>query len=340
MMSARPGLMPGTLPRSEGGSSASSLDERVERVAREDEPLDAELGDVGLALGRGGEVSHRAADPDDPRPRAPQPRRALERARDERAQLAQLLGLGGLSSARKRSVMRTAPSGHESSSRASRRCDVDELHRAAADVEHHAVRQRRRVDRGEVPVARLLLRGEDAHAQAGRGLGAVEELARVRRVADRARRDRVDLVGLEPARAAEVGEDLHRRLGAVHPRLAELAGRGQALADPDGLVDLVGPLPPAVARGEDDEAERVRPEVDDREPLLVPCGHGGEGYTAGATRRGSPERPRGATAAIAPAATGAGATTCASDWTQAGSKALPACSRRSARARSLVQASR
>ena len=252
----------------------------VERGAGEDEALHAELGDVGLALGRRGQVAHGAADPDHPRARAPQPRGALERPRDERPQLAQLLGLGRLVVGQEalRHAHRAERPGVELAREPA--LDVDELHRAAADVEHHAVGQRRRVHRREVAVAGLLLLGQHAHAQARALLGAVEELARVRGVADRAGGDRVDLVGLEPARPAEVGEDLHRRLRAGHAGLAELAGRGQALADADGLVDLVGALPPAVARGEHDEAERVRPEIDDSEPLLVPRGHGGEGYTA------------------------------------------------------------
>ena len=104
-----------------GRQVGERLDERVERVAREDEALDAELGDVGLALGGGGEVAHRAADPDDPRPgRCSHGARTSAPATNARSSRS-CLGLAGLSSGRKRSVMRTAPSGHESSSRASRR---------------------------------------------------------------------------------------------------------------------------------------------------------------------------------------------------------------------------
>src|SRR3954447_14576162 len=126
------------------------VDERVERLAGEHEPLDAELGDLRLALGGGGEVAHRAADPDDPRARPRDPRRALEGARDERAQLAQLLGLGGL-------VVGEEALGHPHGAERPRvhlagepALDADELHRAAADVEHHAVGERRRVHGGEI----------------------------------------------------------------------------------------------------------------------------------------------------------------------------------------------
>ena len=47
------------------------------------------------------------------------------------------------------------------------------------------------------------------------------------------------------------------------PSSRQLAGLGEPGADPDRLVDLVGPAPPAVGGGEDDEAERVGPQVAD-----------------------------------------------------------------------------
>ena len=59
-------------------------------------------------------------------------------------------------SGRKRSVMRTAPSGHERAVDRLAVLDARELHRAAAEIEHDALGERRRVDRGEVAVARLL----------------------------------------------------------------------------------------------------------------------------------------------------------------------------------------
>ena len=74
-------------------------------------------------------------------------------------------------------------------------------------------------------------------------------------------------------RAAEVREDVRGFERALHRLLAELAGRLDALADADREVDLVGALPPPLGRGEDHEAKRVRPEVDDRCAVL---GHGAE----------------------------------------------------------------
>ena len=72
--------------------------------------------------------------------------------------------------------------------------DADELQRAAAEVEHRAVVERRRVHRGEVAVPRLLLLAEhaDRAAPCARAASARNSLA-VRRAADRARRDGVDV---------------------------------------------------------------------------------------------------------------------------------------------------
>ena len=53
--------------------------------------------------------------------------------------------------------------------------DLDELQRAAAEVEHGAVGERRRVDRREVAVVGLLLAAEDAHLEAGLVADALEE---------------------------------------------------------------------------------------------------------------------------------------------------------------------
>ena len=259
--------MPGNLARSAGVRLASSSTRRSSSSRVMHVALDAGLGDLEVALGRGREVADRPADADQPRPAAPQPRRALELGRDVAHELADLLGLG-------RAVAGQEALGHAHRAQAPgvelarvAADDVDELHRAAADVEHDPVGERRRVDRRQVAVARLLLAAEHAHAQAAGRLGALEEGRGVRRVADGGRRDREDVVGLDAAGRAEVGEDLHRRLRARHPGLAQLAGGRQALADAHRLVDLVGALPPAVGRGEDDQAERVRPEVGDGDVL-------------------------------------------------------------------------
>ena len=78
-------------------------------------------------------------------------------------------------------------------------------------------------------------------------------------------------------RVAEVREHDGRLERALDRLRAQLAGRLQPLADAHGEVDLVGPLPPPVGSGEDDEPKRVRPHVDDRCALL---GHGFGDYGA------------------------------------------------------------
>ena len=111
----------------------------------------------------------------------------------------------------------------------------------------------------------------------------------VRRVADRARRDSLDLLRRQSRSGAELREDVDCRQRAIEPLLGQLACLAAAGEDPDRLIDLIGPLPPSAerrlgiigapertqppfARGcagvgfEDNEAEGVRPEVDHRQP--------------------------------------------------------------------------
>ena len=149
--------------------------------------------------------------------------------------------------------------------------DLDELQRAAAEIEHGAVRERRRVDGREVAEVRLLIAAENANAQAGLVAHAVEEDLLVRRVADRARRDGLDALLADRGGSAEMREHLGHLERALHRLDAELAAGVEPLADADRLVDLVGAFPPAVSGREDDEPKRVRAHVDDRGPLL---GHG------------------------------------------------------------------
>ena len=205
---------------------------------------------------------------------------ALELARDVVAQARRAAsGSAGPSPARKRSVMRTAPSRQESVSAAAPALDADELHRAAAEVEHGAVAQRRRVDRRQVAGARLLLAREDADREPRRRARALEEVLGVRGLADRARRDGVDLAGARPEAAqkwAKTSIAAEARAIASSPSSPGLLLAG---ADAHRLVDLVGALPPAGepvrARrvdAEDDEPERVRAEVGDREPRELGAG--------------------------------------------------------------------
>src|ERR687898_1266999 len=155
--------------------------------------------------------------------------------------------------------------------------DPGELHRAAADVEREAVAQSGRVDGGEVAVAGLLLAREDLDVEPGALLGGLDELLAVAGLADRARGERPHL--LDAGGAAEVREQLDRLQRALHRPGLQRPALLLPLADAHGLVDLVRPLPPLRGVGEDDEAERVRAEVDDGEPALhgaEPTGSGGE----------------------------------------------------------------
>ena len=115
---------------------------------------------------------------------------------------------------------------------------------------------------GDEPMQRAL-HTIDVFAHFSRALG--ERLA-VARVADRARRHGAHVGDVQ--RPAEVREHVDGVQSALHRLLAELARLAEARADAHGLVDLVRALPPAVGRREDDEAEGVRPEIDDRGALL------------------------------------------------------------------------
>ena len=158
--SPRANLMPGTSPRSSGGSSAkrSISSPSASRVIAE--ALDAVGRQPGGELRGGGEVADRAADPGQPAALV-QPRGAARSPPPRgRAAPSICLRLALPPSGMKRSVIRTAPSGHERAVDRLAVLDARELHRAAAEVEHDALRERRRVDRRQVAVAGLLLAGE------------------------------------------------------------------------------------------------------------------------------------------------------------------------------------
>ena len=116
--------------------------------------------------------------------------------------------------------------------------------RAAADLEHEAVGQGRGVDRGDVAEAGLVLVGDDLDRQLAGSAGGGQELLAVARIPDRAGGDRVNVVGSEPVGGAESPEHRERLEPAPHRLRAQAAGLGQTGADPDGLEDLVGQLPP------------------------------------------------------------------------------------------------
>ena len=134
---------------------------------------------------------------------------------------------------------------------------MDELHRSAAEIEHEAVAERRRVDRGEIAVTRLSTAAEDADRHAEVAARVLEKRLAVVRVADGARGQSIDLPLGKPVRPQEMGEHVERRKRALHGPIAEPSATGQALADADGLIDLIGALPPALAGHEHDQPERV-----------------------------------------------------------------------------------
>ena len=156
------------------------LDQRVEALALDLEALHAERRHPLLVLHRGGEVAHRAADADEPASRPRQPRRVLrERLLDVRAQrlaglLRRLVAVGQEVLGHAHRAQR--PGVHLAGMPAA---NLDELQRAATEVEHDAVGERRRVHRGEVAVVRLLRLREHADAQPGLLAHALEELALV-----------------------------------------------------------------------------------------------------------------------------------------------------------------
>ena len=177
------------------------------------------------------------------------------------------LRLAGPLGGRKRSLMRTVPSRQDPDSRARRSATRTSCIEPPPEVQHAAVGERRRVDRREVAVAGLLLAAEHADRQPRALARPRQEVLGVVRVADRAGGNGVDRVGVQPARAAEVAEDVERRERTLHRSRSEASAGHQPLADAHGLIDLVGALPPALAGHEDDQPEGVGSEVDDREPL-------------------------------------------------------------------------
>ena len=181
--------------------------------------------------------------------------------------------------------MRTAPSGQDATSRSARARHPRELHAAAADVEHGAVGQRRRVDGGDVAVEGLLLaataprcRGRSARAPA-RGTPRGWSASRIALVATA--RTSSDAGG-----AAEVREHVDGPQRPLHGRGLELAGRPHPGPDAHGFVDLVDALPPPPpGGGEHHEPEGVRPEVDDRGAGLL-------GHPPATRARGCPRSAR------------------------------------------------
>ena len=78
-----------------GGHARQAVDELAERLARDDEALDADVRLAGEVLGGGRQVADRAADADEPVARVGQPRRAAELLRHVGAQRLELLARHG-----------------------------------------------------------------------------------------------------------------------------------------------------------------------------------------------------------------------------------------------------
>ena len=249
------------------GQRGQPLDEVLQRVAGDDHRLHAVGRQPFRPLHCGGEVADRPADAHQARAGAGQPLRLLQFACDALSQLVDLLALRG-------TVRGQEPLGHAHRAQAPRaelvREPVDDAHqlqRSPAEIQHAAVGQGRRVDRREIPVARLLLAAEHADRQARVLAGQRHEALGVLGVPDRAGGDRVHLLVIQIARAAEVVEHVQRRQRTTHRLLPQPAARRQPLTDAHRLVDLIGTPPPTAGRHEHDEPERVRAEIDHGQAL-------------------------------------------------------------------------
>ena len=113
MMSPRPGLMPGTDPRSSLGSAASVSTSSLEHRRGDDEALDAEIDPAVDVLGSGCQVAHRAADPDEARARGPSHFSPGEGLLHVCAHPGELLALDRAGAREELLGTRTAPSGNE-----------------------------------------------------------------------------------------------------------------------------------------------------------------------------------------------------------------------------------
>ena len=255
--SARAGLIPGTLARSDDGRPASSSTSAssASRVSTNPcTPSDGRPAACCAAAARLRTV------PPIPAIRPPSQSASSQLRRHVRAQGLELLARRLLPG---EEVLGHAHGAQGPGAQLVRApvADEDELHAAAAEVEHHAVGERGGVHGRQVAVARLLLDREHPHLQPRPLARAREEVGAVGGVADRAGGHRAHVV--EAGGPAEVGVEVQRAQRALHRVGLELARGVQARPDAHGLVDLVDPLPPAVRR-EDDEPEGVRAEVDYR----------------------------------------------------------------------------
>ena len=264
-MSARPALIPGSA-RCDAGRLASSATSSREPVALEHVALDPV---TRRALGGGREVADGAAHADEATAAVAQPVGLAELLADRDARLLEPLARDG---ARGGEVLLGDPDRAERPRPGLERLaarDRGQLQAAAAEVEHDAVRQRRRVHGRDEAEPRLLLRRQHADRQAGPLLCDGQQVGAVRRIADRAGGDRVDRLRRDAARQQVAAEHLERLEPAGDRVGLERAGAAEALGDPDRLLQLADPAPRGARQvGEHHEPPGVRAEVDHRgDPL-------------------------------------------------------------------------
>ena len=252
--SARAGLMPGTLARSAAGSGASrsiSSSSAARSITIPCTPLDGRPAARWAAAAR-----FRTVPPNPTSARAGrrsplgEPRRACAARRPTCSRSSsQAPALGGPLPGRKRSVMRTVPRRQEPMSQRER---DPRRARAASSRPRDPARSRRaassssrpRDSRSAPPRSRLsTLIGRPERSRAARGSSR-----RSRRRGSRSwrpRRSRSPARPLALQKCANTSSVVERPLASA-PRRARPSA--QALADAHRLVDLIGALPPALAR--------------------------------------------------------------------------------------------
>jgi hypothetical protein len=269
--------------RAAGGRALRELGHQLgERGALEHRALDR----AAAALGGGREVADGAAHADEPAALEPwcggellahRGARRLELlARDGAPAREELLG-HPYRAERPRGRRLRLPARH-----------LRELEAAAAEVEHDAIGQRRRVDGGDVAQPRLLLGRQHRDREAGALLREREQVGAVVGVADRAGRHRVDSLVGHAAGVKVAPEHLERHQPARHRVGLERAGAAEALRDPDRLLQLPDAAPGRAGEvGVDDEPPGVRAEVDHcGHPLArrLPAGQHGQARVGDAVR--------------------------------------------------------
>ena len=194
MMSPRPGLIPGTMPRSATDIEASVGGEVGEHLGRDDEALHAEIERAVAAWAAAARLRTAPPMPTIRVPAEPEPVQTRHRLSDVVAQAGEILPLDRPVTGQQLLGDAHGPEreGH-GLLRAATGTWVSCMD-AAADVEHHPVGERGRVDGGDVAVVRLLLRRQGLDGQARRSLGVGQEPLPVGGIADGAGGDDMDVI--------------------------------------------------------------------------------------------------------------------------------------------------